>query len=337
MNCAEIKKNSSLRNPSIDITKGILICFLVLHHIEWVEVGTRGVDNVLLSAFRENVFPSLFVCYFMQTFFMITGYCSNFEKDAKSFLTGQIKILLIPNAVFAVLCALYHSDISHLPETLLLYGGGLWFLTAMFLSKICYFYLWRTHKNHVFVISILLFVSFLGTLLNHYQWFENMWWHRHAMDMAVYIAIGHLLKKKNFIESRTALLFVVAYLSILGSCNLINISLPIVTAAFSCNIGTWPLHVLLATCGSIAFIKLCSYWKQNTVLEYLGRNSLIIYMWHLEVLCTFIPIFEDAFMSNSYFISAITTYSLFVTVLSLSVLIGLLMNIRYTKWMLGKF
>lgn len=295
INCSSKKQ---YRNPSVDIAKGILICFLVLHHIEWIEVGTRCVDNVLLSLFRENVFPSLFVCYFMQAFFMISGYCSNFEKDVKSFVIGQIKILLIPNAVFAVLCALYHSDLSHLPETLLLYGGGLWFLTAMFLSKVCYFFIWRALKNHVFVISILLFVSFFGTLLNQYQWFENIWWHRHAMDMAVYIAIGHLLIKKNFIESNWALFFVVAYLFILIVCNLTHTALPIVTASFSCNIVSWPLHVLLATCGSIAFIKLCSYWKQNAVLEYLGRNSLIIYMWHLEVLCTFISIFEGAFITN---------------------------------------
>ena len=288
------------RNPSIDIAKGLLICLLVFHHIEWVEVGTRGVNNVLLSFFRENVFPPLFVCYFMQTFFMITGYCSNFEKDVKTFLIGQIKILLIPNAVFAVLCALYHLDISHLPETLLLYGGGLWFLTAMFLSKICYFFLWRILKSHGYVIFFSLFVSLGGAMLNQYQWFENLWWHRHAMDMMVFIAIGHLLRKKNFIDSRRALFFIAAYLLIVSIGKLSNSSLPIVTAAFSCSITSWPLHFLLATCGSIAFIKLCTYWRQNAVFEYLGRNSLIVYMWHLEVLCTFIPIFEETYLSNSY-------------------------------------
>ena len=60
----------------IDIAKGILISLLVLHHLIWTSVTFVKVPNDFLNTLYELQMP-LFVGYFIQAFFVISGFCTN--------------------------------------------------------------------------------------------------------------------------------------------------------------------------------------------------------------------------------------------------------------------
>lgn len=87
----------------VDIAKGVLITYLIIHHIIDFGISNFGLgNNFVLSILRELQRP-IMLCYFMQAFFFITGYCSNFDTPFLIFLKKQIKSLLIPALIFTIL------------------------------------------------------------------------------------------------------------------------------------------------------------------------------------------------------------------------------------------
>ena len=95
--------NNQERLSYLDVAKGLGILLVVLHHI--VNVCNRlGLNNTTLQLLdRQNV---LYCCFFMQMFFMVSGYCTNFNKPFKSFLLSRTKTLLVPFLFFGVLMLL---------------------------------------------------------------------------------------------------------------------------------------------------------------------------------------------------------------------------------------
>lgn len=77
----------------IDIAKGILIlCLLVSHFgiaLEKNNVGTQFFAPILY-------FVPMFSVFFMQCFFIITGYCSNLNISGKSYFEKLSRQLIVP-------------------------------------------------------------------------------------------------------------------------------------------------------------------------------------------------------------------------------------------------
>lgn len=77
----------------IDIAKGMLMCFLLFGHIP-LFARILNIDDSVRHELHE-VIP-LYSTFFMQTFFIITGYCSSFSATWKTYFWKTIKTLLIP-------------------------------------------------------------------------------------------------------------------------------------------------------------------------------------------------------------------------------------------------
>lgn len=76
----------------------------------------------------------------MPAFFLISGYCSNFKKPAKVFITSLLKSLLLPIITLSLLevivtSLIYQQDIVLNLKQSLLHGGQFWFLWALLLGK----------------------------------------------------------------------------------------------------------------------------------------------------------------------------------------------------------
>ncbi len=322
------------RNRSIDIAKGILITLLVLHHIVDYSFITYHISNNVLSLIQQVRDP-LYLCYFMQCFFVITGYCSNFDTPAKPFLIKQVKSLLLPNIVFMIIVAAMHHDIPSILTTFIEKGGGLWFLTSLFTCKIAYYYIHKLIHNQWFVLLLLVALALVGTILNDGGYLPNYWWHRQSLDLLLFLFIGHWLKGR--LSEKNVLFLGLSYLPTVAILLLLDFTIPHVSADFFTTASNFISHIVLGATGSVLFLRLCFCFKESPVLEYLGRNSLMVYMWQGILLLKLIKVNYGILMANNTVDSVITVIAIAITTLSFALAIGWAMDRRYVRCLWGKF
>jgi fucose 4-O-acetylase-like acetyltransferase len=78
----------------IDRVKGLLIISVVLGHAAW-SIGLMDYNYPYVCyPFNETAF--LYVGIFMQAFFLVSGYVSNFHKDFKTFIIKNIQTIIVP-------------------------------------------------------------------------------------------------------------------------------------------------------------------------------------------------------------------------------------------------
>lgn len=274
-----IYQKMKMRDESIDITKGILISLLIFHHI--VDFGARefGVVNPVLEMMRVVQRP-LILCYFMQAFFLITGICSDFMCECRTFIFKQVRMLIIPAFVFSFFMMYYSKQTSFCSfvSNFLVTGGKFWFLIAMFGAKIGYYFVRRIVRHRLYLAIVIgVVLSFLGTALNESNLIPNYYWHRQAFDLFLFIAIGDGLK--NYVRNRRVAIVSFSIYVGLAACSLfIGTRLPYVTAGFGTTAATWPIHVVLSVTGSIAVLALGRWIKKSSLMVLLGRNTLAIYL-----------------------------------------------------------
>ncbi len=317
----------------IDIAKGILISFLVIQHLVWVSQIIVEGPNDFINTLHDLEMP-LFMGYFMQAFFVISGFCSNFSSPWRVFLWKQVKMLLIPNLVITLLVNLYHGTFSESFYHITMLGGWLWFLTALFIGKIVYYFVRRWIGNEYIIFALFLVTSFVGVCMNDVDPFYNYWWHRHVLTLLLFLALGNWLRRH--IHDTRIWMFGVAYVVGIAACHFLHIDVPYITASFLVTKYTWVLHLLIAGGGSVAFLKLCSYLRDSPVFEYIGQNSLVIYMLHLDILYPLIENFQDVYNKNTTEGSVIVTFAILTTTIVLCLLLGKVIGRRYLRFMIGR-
>ena len=95
--------------------KGALIILLVFAHFRSALNRTDFKNDYFEYVYGWN---SIFTCFYMPAFFLISGYCSNFRKDPKTFLKSLLKSLVLPlfalslvnDTMYALMVT--HQDIS---------------------------------------------------------------------------------------------------------------------------------------------------------------------------------------------------------------------------------
>lgn len=85
----------------IDIAKGLMILGMVLNHIP-ILCGSNG---VVLSSFPWGMtLGNAYGVFTMQSFFVLSGYTSNFDQTPSVFFIKQIKGLILPYVTFTLVC-----------------------------------------------------------------------------------------------------------------------------------------------------------------------------------------------------------------------------------------
>lgn len=136
----------------IDIAKGAMIIGMVLNHIN-LFCSRAGVD---MSAFPWNfMIGHAYGVFTMQSFFILSGYTSNFNDEPAVFLKKQVKSLLVPWLAFSLLRAVGNLAmgesliVEQFGENYLCLAEGYWFLTALFMSKVMVYFFRRLSSNKV--------------------------------------------------------------------------------------------------------------------------------------------------------------------------------------------
>lgn len=317
-----------------DICKGLLITMLMFSHLAWVSKSHYHTDNAVIDYL--GMYSGVWSCFFMSCFFLVSGMFSNFNKEIKPFLMGNFKSLIVPALVCqAILCLPSLNYTSFLKSTLL-YGGGMWFLTSLFLSKL---FLWaciKWIKKEWVVITLLLLLSFAGKLLDDINLFPNYWYHRNFLNFCIYLGIGYYFKEI-ILKKTIGIVFSVAFVCTIGVLLTMGIRVPNVVAVFNESLIQHPLTIWLSITGSIACIHLCKLIGHSVVLEFLGRNSLIIYIYHMFVMPHFISATALSLNGNTLINSLLLVFMIVVSTLVFCSGLAAIMDTKYFRWMKGVF
>lgn len=325
------------RKKYLDIAKGILILLVVLHHVDVLFIPWNPVENNNHFFHYFHNYSIVFTTFFMPAFFVITGMCSNFHKSIIEGIVNDAKLFFVP----ALICEFLLEAIGHnynIKEYLyefLLYGAGGWFLASMFLCKTILRLMVRyIDRRKLLVISIIFpFLAFLTYRSNN-----DYWSYTQALDMFVYLVVGYLLKDINIGKVKT-LVSILIYFILLFSLKYFDEGIPVVTQTYNVKeLAQVPIHFILYTTGSIGLIGLCRYWKECCVIEYFGKKSLIIYLYHLWFLQMYVPrINEFVVRDFDVYISIVIFVGVYALTLLFCFVIIQIIDNKYMRWSLGKF
>lgn len=283
------------RDPALDVAKGLMMVLLVYHHF-FYNAGMQGVASGALSTLGQ-IQRVLCTCYFMQAFFLISGMVSNFDLKAKDFVVRQMRGLLLPGLCFLLAAEFIEfHDLNRVLRVFPRFIAGrcfaMWFLYALFVGKVVYYVFRRLVKSRMAILMSLSALSFAGTLIPD-SLATRSWSLLQACDMVLFVAIGAIFKDalKQPKVGKCALL-VYGTTCCIGVLT-IGWNLPSVTAGYNTSFMLQPLHILLAFSGSAAILEVARWISQNSVLGFIGQNTLLYYLSHNFVIAFIVAAYAE--------------------------------------------
>lgn len=342
----KLGNNMSSKNTRlhwVDIAKGLLIIMVVVHHLPYVaqlydhssKIDCMGAVNCL------------FVSYFMAAFFILTGFCSSFDRKTKDFLLRNVKTILLPGALFTILLHWFFLlvardfTLSHWLDTdvlkkILLYGSEWWFLSSLFCAKLIYYVLHKLIRIPWVIGLVTLMFMVLGIWL-YSQDYTDYWFYQHTLAFCPFIAFGYWLKSHQAILTNNLLAFgcggVVVVLSILAYA---GTGLPDIHMTFNMvhSVPLVPLALVYAVFGSLLVFRISQIINKSRALEYVGRNTLVIYMFHADIESVFL---SHVLIFDTTALNVIAACFTAIVTLAIALLASKIINTKYLHWMLGKF
>lgn len=320
----------------IDVTKGVLIIFLCVFHLG-VASRRAGIDVDTPYMFFWDMPQVFFICFYIQCFYIITGYCSNFESTPTSFLKKQAKQLLIPLLFFSFINECILPFINEFDGIHLQSIASLWFFKALLIGKIIIFVLHRLTVSQTKILVITLLLLVVGVALNQYKIGNNIFFYQHAFIASFFIELGNFLKAHNELFEKLTKYGAIIYMIIIAGRLLHFYWLPNQDAMICVLLVQVPCFVITSFCGSMGLLWICKRISSNKLLEFFGRNTLVIYGTHFGPYLVFCWLAGN-FIGLSTQLHAIgyALVSFCALILSMWIVIELL-NSKYLRYCIGKF
>jgi fucose 4-O-acetylase-like acetyltransferase len=327
-----------------DVAKGILICLVILWHIFIETLYKARIPNTTFTWLRN--YQWVYTSFFMPAFFIITGLCSNFNKPFNQFLKTNFKTLIIPAIFFDIFCYTIPNIYGNHDITNELYnfiyrvftmGGKFWFLPCLFWSKIIFWCINKYTKGFLsWGILVILFI--FGFVIDKITFPLKDWWYIcQVFDMTIFIGVGHSLKKvtnyKDYLYYFGTIIFVVSTIYFL-------ISKDYFPSVFSTyNIYEWkqlPIHFVISIAGTLTLLFICEKINNNSILEYLGRGTIVVYGVNNIILKIILRPLAYFIAYRGFVVSSIMIIVLLIITVALSAIAIQLFNLKYLRPVLGK-
>lgn len=297
--------NEKKRLLWIDTSKGIAILFVVIGHM--IPMTSK--------------FSIWFYSFHVPIFFMISGVLIQYSSmtlhniSAKDIITNKAKALLYPYFVFSLLSVvkIFITDGIRgvgdgIVNTLLFNGiDTLWFLPSLFIAELLFLFLKKYTNNNFFILSIYAVAFVVTSIFSYYCYgiydsidyiliillriLKEM---NRALIGSIFVCIGYysyaILKK---MSSKMLYLCCVFLISMFISFGIFFAFYNIADLHYSI-IGNPIVYYVAAIAGSyfvFSFSMLISYIEKYikcNILTYWGKNSLIIFLTHLNLGITLI-------------------------------------------------
>ena len=324
----------------VDIAKGLLIILLLVHHFSSV-IRRLGIDSD--QFWFVSCWQIIYTCFFMQAFFFLSGYCSNFSHSAKTFFTKLLKQLIIPFVCFQLIICVFNTYGEHgfslkaiFDYWLSVNGTTLWFLNALIVSKIIVWCCLRVNKSFLFLLAFSFVLLLLAIFLKQRDLGTNFFCIRQSLAAVFFVACGHFIKDRQDLFKYVRIgALVFPYLLLLMI--LWGIPIPQVTAEMQVGLLSAPIFVLVSLCGTCACIEMCKRIGQFKPIEYLGRNTLVVYCLHSSVLLTITDVLYNLIHPEGLLQSIVFVIVLYSIVIVVCVILIEIFKSKMLKWMLGRF
>ena len=325
------------RYSHVDVAKGIGILLVVLGHA------------LAYAGFAQS---SLFVtiyAFHMPFFFFISGYLHK-TKSPNDYYLGKVRTLLIPYLTFMGLNLVlffllkcirldkYYDKIRF---------GGMWFIITLLFVTVIYYtlrlviYKWLGSgaKTELTLFTILIFVLAIGLVYAKHisdeinepiaTTFVGLFFYETGLIYNNFTKKVYKKIKSSVVVCRivSALLGVLLFCIISFTVRFNTVSVDMNTSRY----GRWYVFLFNAVLGMFALYFLSFAISHNKILEFFGKNSLIILMVHIPVSRSIIFICSH-FEFNNYLKFGLG----FVISLLLSIVGSFFIN-RYIPFLIGKF
>lgn len=322
----------------IDVAKGLLIIFVVVGHT-LAALNKVYPESAFLTT-SLDLKKILWVSFYMPAFFFLTGFCSNFDKPFGKFFVANCKSLKVPAVFFGVIYSLGHclqhggGSVDVLKIILISpLHSGFWFLDALFISRIVYWFVNRFFFDYKIKMAISFVLFGVSVILwKNLECNDDFFNILHALILTFFISFGQFVRMVNYEFPQKSVLFFIPYIAVCFFLFLNGLTIPSVTRVINIDYNIFPF-VLLSLCGTMSVISISKMINQSAVLEYIGRNSLVFYMIHLIVLSPCLKICKKVLPDDAVTVFFVVCVLLFVACAVSSFLLGK----RYLKILLGKF
>lgn len=347
----------------IDLTKGLLIVLMVIGHICNI-AESCGINCQYLAPCL--FYSSLYTCFFMQAFMILTGYTSNFRKNLRTYCTGLLKSILVPWILFSLISQVFRvlfcgSDYFFLKvenQNFFFLIEDFWFLQVMFFSKVIYYFIHKYIKSDIIRAVLLLTFMILGfklisdSQINGVAYHYNNYIHyKDLLCMLFFIWFGDFCRRLdifNRLNGKILVIIICIYLSghfirlIMRIADVEELFIAPVILSHGSNIKyifqilPFLFYTLLGSLSLFGIMRL-KLFEKCRVLEYLGKNSLAIYCIHFIIMTGIILFLKPLFTPNSIANAIVYMVIVFSTTILFSSSFIKLTSKKPFNYFVGKF
>jgi len=276
----------SKRIEWIDVAKGILIILVVLGHSEVSEVTANIINS-----------------FHMAAFFVLAGVTIKFNENKNLFITKRLKGLIMPYIVLAFIflgyqfmkykiVGGYKFDLkSGLLSIFIPVSGristtvyGLWFLPCLFLANIAVYGLEHLYRSKKALAVMIYIIGSAGCIILY-----EITGTASILSILPFAILWLLCGVKVKCELNKIKLYNIQIAIVMGILCIIFVGINYYISHIrfdlsSMTMGVWPLYILSGLAGTFFIISISIQLEKIKILAEIGKDSLLYYGLHYEVL-----------------------------------------------------
>lgn len=328
----------------VDIAKGLLILLCIECHLLQVTKHPVffNVDNPALNSILE--YNIIYTPFFMGAFFFVSGFCSRFQETFAVLMKKTAKNLLLPAITLGIvsyeilLVANHCTDVVEYlkiisPKKILNYGGDYWFISALVVSRIICWLMFRYVRNYkaIFCLALLFLVVGVG-FSNSYSG-RPYWYFYHGFAAVFFLVMGFFTRLYSDVLTPFFKYSIPVYFLTLAGCLYFKTEVPVYAMYFNVPYQHILILITLSLGGSVMILYLSQLIGTNRFLEFWGRNSIVGYCLQIALFVPIQKVCLPLIDINPYLFFVVV----FVAFLVVCYLMVRLLNLPYVRASLGKF
>lgn len=320
----------------IDTTKGLLILLMIWYHTPPAVQKNVELCNPYMGeiSYYTRIW---FECFFMPAFFIITGFCSGFVEERKSFYIKMFKTIILPVSVISYIrCCIF--DFSFNPLHLIgpYKPTGNWFIIALIIGRTLFYELHIIFKKQsLWLLVVLSIFAIFAMVCRDNNIVQNPFYWKQGLCAAMFIGIGNYIRKFA-ISNRTLAIMSIAYIILISIINSVGLHRTVMVISLSVEWYEFVQFIILALTGT-AFVIFCAKHIKIKLVEHIGKHSLVLYLIQWPSLVVLSKLF-----AYIYDVTSVKGCWLIVlTIFPLSIIVCLIFvkcfDTKYGRYIMGKF
>lgn len=277
------------------------------NRILWIDTAKGlGILLVIIGHLKTPYLASWIYTFHMPLFFILSGYVFPAGKYTFSdFLVKRLKSLVIPYFCLGAVIFIWFAGVYFFQDRPLIdywimlknfiiqkHYWTIWFLAALFLAQLIYYCINHITKDNIAIsTAISAAMAAIGFIWYRLGGHGLVWNLDVALIAQFFYHCGYILKKSSqFTQSfsYTSISKKIAIIVILLAANVLFAKLSIALSGQSLDMsigiyGNEFCSIVAALSGSLAIIYLCSIIADSRALNWLGRNTMVIFSWHSRI------------------------------------------------------